>query len=193
MDIQKTVIDILTSFEEGNKALEIGQYSSAWPHYTKAMQLLMNLPNSEPFDRLAFAASCLAGMALVNVHLQNYDAALQAADKALSFFDKGLPQDMPELTALGRKPTAVGELYPAEFGKWVLAVLSKGISLVESGRFAKAAHQRDRAREMLRGPLAQSAGTSRFQKRIIECVNRLEDLLRRSGCSKGPAWWKFWK
>ena len=193
MDTQKTVTDILTSFEEGNKSLECGQYSSAWPHYTKAMQLLMTLPDSEPFDRLGFSASCLAGMALVNVHMQNYETALQAADKALSFFDKGVPQNMPKLTALGRKPRIVGELYPAEYGKWLLAVLSKGIALAESGRSSEAAHQRDRAKEMLRGPLAQSAGTRRFQNHVTECLKRLEDIHGRSGSSEERTWWKFWK
>jgi hypothetical protein len=79
---------------------------------------------------------------------------------------------MPVLSALGRKPAVVGELYPAEYGKYVLAVLSKAVALAKLGRTAEAKGERDRARKMLGGPLAR--GAQKFDHRIKQFLKTLD-------------------
>jgi hypothetical protein len=70
VDVRSAVVKILAAFQDADTALQAGQDSAAWPKYTEAMELLMALPDSEPFDRLAFGASCIAGMAVANLRTE---------------------------------------------------------------------------------------------------------------------------
>jgi hypothetical protein len=170
MDVQEQVTKILTTFKNGDEFIQRHEWSAAVLQYGEATAALMELPKSEEFDRLAFMASCLACVATVNLGLGNHATALECAEKALSFFDRS------------------GNMYPAARGRWLLAILSKGIASSVLGRTGEAETCRFRAKEILRG----SQSNPNFRAEIDQFIRTLDDLIAGKRV-RTRAWWQFWK
>ena len=174
MDTQQQVIAALTAMGRGDEALRDSQYSSATSHYLEAMRSANSLPKSEPFDLPAFTASCSAGLVLALARLGKQEQCLDLVGSVLSFFDRA------------------GGMYPAEYGKWILAIISKGIALGELGRTSEATTQRERVKNMLQNSLAKEPGTLKWQTQINQSLEKLDDLIT-SGPPKRKSPWKFWR
>lgn len=170
MDIGGQVIQILSAQAKGDESIRRQEWASAVRSYSEATTTLMALPDSEPFDRTAFVASCLAGTATANIGLGNHSAALQCAEAALSFFNRA------------------GGMYPAERGKWALATLSQGIASSALGRAGEAAQCRLRARQIMAG----ASGNLNFETEINRFAQTLDGMLGRDRMD-AKAWWQFWK
>jgi len=170
MNIREQVFKILAAFGRGDACLRREDWTGAILQYAEATDTLMRLPESEPFDRLCFVASCLAGIAVANIALQDYMKGLQCAEEALSFFDRA------------------GNMYPAERGKWLLAILAKGIACLVLGRTVEAEKCRQRAKQMLAG----SPGKLNFRAEIDQFLEALEASLRGDR-AETKGWWQFWK
>jgi hypothetical protein len=169
-DAREQITKILIAFGKGDESLGRQNWSEAVLQYSEATNVLSALPESEPFDRSTFVASCLAGAAVANIGLEDHALALQCADTALLFFDK------------------VSNMYPTERGRWLLSVLAKGIALSVLGRTAEAEQCRIRSKQML-----MESGTGlRFQAEIDELIKTLEGLLHRDSI-ESKRWWQLWK
>lgn len=170
MDVRAQVIKILAAFGKGDESIRRQDWSGAAVNYGEATEALSRLPQSEPFDRVAFVASCLAGAAAANIALGNHAPGLQCAENALEFFDR------------------VGNMYPVERGKWLLAILAKGIASAVLGRNAEAEKCRLRAKQML----AESPGNLNFRPEVDQFVKTLDDLLHGDR-EETKSWWQLWK
>lgn len=157
LDRDSMVAEIVNSVGEGDKDLEQAKYLAATRQYEKAVDLFMVLPEADPFKDKCFVMSCLAAVTFARAQLGKDD--LKAAEKVTDWFESN------------------GDRYPAEYGKWLLAMLSKAIALAGLGRLAEAAEQRDRIKRMLRDPLAKSPPAKRFEGHIDSCVRKLDHLL----------------
>ena len=107
-DMQKFCRDADQVFQQGN-------HEGSVECYNKALKISSALPVDEKFDRRRFEASCQAGLSASLGHLRKHLESFAAANKALHFYDE------------------CGEKYPADTGRWLMAIVNQGTALAALG------------------------------------------------------------
>ena len=100
---------------DGDRLFHQGNYKGSVECYNKALTLCPSLPVDEKFDRRRFEASCQAGLSGSLGRLGKHLESLAAANKALLFYDE------------------CGEMYPADTGRWLMAMVNQGTALAALG------------------------------------------------------------
>ena len=118
------------ALREAEGLFHSGDYAGSAECYTKAIELSSSLPNDTTFDRSRFEASCQAGLSAVFGRLDRPFESFAAANKALLFYE------------------ANGERYPADIGRWLMAIVNQGTSLAAFHCFDDAHAAFMRAKEL---------------------------------------------
>jgi tetratricopeptide (TPR) repeat protein len=122
-DMQKASLTAERLTREGN-------YADAVESYNKALRICSHLPADSEFDRRRFAASIYAGLSAAQGKLGKHLECFAAANKALVFYDE------------------CGEAYPADVGRWLMALANQGTALAALGCPAAALEALGRAKEI---------------------------------------------
>jgi hypothetical protein len=181
-DTERQVIAALKALGKADHALRGRRYKAAAKHYMSAFDWASGLPVSEPFDRRDFTASCSAGLVLACARLGEREACLDLVDPVIEFIDEG------------------GAMYPVEYGRWILAILAKGIALAEFGRRSDAEPLLRRAQKMFDATPSQRKEdvadqhhpSLHWEELIRENIQVLMQLLG-SEHVRHTSRWKFWQ
>jgi len=121
--------DMQKSLKDGERFFHQGNYPGSIECYNKALRLCFSLPSDTKFDRRRFEAFCQAGLSASLGRLGKHLEGFAAANKALVFFDE------------------CGEIYPADTGRWLMAIVNQGTALAALGCFSDAMAAFQRAKE----------------------------------------------
>lgn len=120
----------LRLIKSGDQASGAGDHERALSCYKGAATLALGVSENE-WNQRAFLAVCSACISAPLANLGRYEESLQHAERALEFFDSS------------------GELYPAERGRWFMALFNRGAVLAKLGRPADALPLIRKARTMI--------------------------------------------
>jgi tetratricopeptide (TPR) repeat protein len=107
--------DMQQASRTAERLVQEGHFQNAVELYTKALQICAALPADCEFDRRRFAASIYAGLSAAQGKLGKHMECFAAANKALAFYDE------------------CGDRYPADVGRWLMALANQGTSLATLG------------------------------------------------------------
>jgi tetratricopeptide (TPR) repeat protein len=109
--------DMQEAFKSADRLFQQGNYEGSVECYNKALCLCQSLPPTafEQFDWRRFEASCQAGLSASLGRLGKHLESFAAANKALFFYDE------------------CGEKYPADTGRWLMALVNQGTALAALG------------------------------------------------------------
>ena len=173
MDTAAKVRESLRSWKEADRLFDAGDFGKSASSYRKALDLAQSLPAEEEFDHPGFAASCNAGLSGSLGRLGKHHESLAAADAALAFFDRA------------------GDMYPAEAGKWMMAVVNRGAALAVLSRPREALEAFKRAKKMLVERGMNSAENKQWISMVDQNISSVNRMLRGSAGKSSP-WWRFW-
>ncbi|MDR0373273.1 MAG: tetratricopeptide repeat protein [Nitrososphaerota archaeon] len=122
--------EMQTAFRDANRLFQHGSYEGTVECYNKALRLSSSLPSDIAFDRCRFDASCQAGLSAAFGRLDKPFESFAAANKALLFYDE------------------CGEKYPADIGRWLMAMVNQGTALAAFSCFNDAQVAFMRAKEI---------------------------------------------
>jgi tetratricopeptide (TPR) repeat protein len=124
--------DMQEAFKDADQLFHKGNYAGSVDCYKKALQLCQSLSQTafEQFDWRRFEASCQAGLSAAYGRLDQPFESFAAANKALLFYD------------------ACGENYPADTGRWLMAIVNQGTALAAFKCFNDAQASFRRAKEI---------------------------------------------
>lgn len=117
MKTAHVIRDMQKSWRDGDRLFHQGNFEGSVECYNKALRLSSSLPSNEIFDRRRFDASCQAGLSGSLGRLGKHLESFTAANKALLFYDE------------------CGEKYPADTGRWLMAMVNQGTALAALGCF----------------------------------------------------------
>ncbi len=130
MKTAHVIRDMQKAWRDGDRFFHQGNYEGSVECYSKALRLCSSLLVDEKFDRRRFEASCQAGLSGSYGRLGRHLESFAAANKALVFYDQ------------------YGEAYPADTGRWLMAVVNQGTALAALGCLAAALKAFVRAKEI---------------------------------------------
>lgn len=130
MKTAHVIRDMQNFLREGDRLFHQGNFEGSVECYNKALKLCGSLPADEKFDRRRFEASCQAGLSASLGHLEQHLESFAAANKALHFYD------------------AYCEKYPADTGRWLMAIVNQGTALAALGCLPAALEAFLRAKEI---------------------------------------------
>ncbi|MCW8797733.1 MAG: tetratricopeptide repeat protein [Prosthecochloris sp.] len=162
------------ALSEAQKKLEEGAYGEAAAESSKAMDFSKTMPPGETFDHDGFDALCYAVLASARAGLGEYDACLEAAGRALHYFNRR------------------GELQQDEGKQWIAVVFSRGVAFHETGVYDEALKNLNMAGEMITERKGELPGKETMLKEI---ERRKTMLLEEEKSQRKPgykAWWEFW-
>jgi len=119
-----------TALREAERLFHSANYAGSVECYNKALALSSSLPPNTSFDRLRFEASCHAGLSAAFGRLDQPFESFAATNKALLFYD------------------SCGERYPADIGRWLMAIVNQGTALAAFHCFNDAQAAFIRAKEL---------------------------------------------
>ena len=124
--------DMQEAFKDADKLFHKGNYAGSVDCYNKALSFCQSLSQAafEQFDWRRFEASCQAGLSAAYGRLDKPFESFAAANKALIFYD------------------AHGEDYPADTGRWLMAIVNQGTALAAFKCFSDAQAAFKRAKEI---------------------------------------------
>ena len=124
--------DMQEAFKNADRLFHQGDYDGSVECYNKALYLCQSLPPTafEQFDWRRFEASCQAGLSAAYGRLDKPVESFAAANKALLFYDE------------------CGENYPADTGRWLMAIVNQGTALAAFKCFNDAQAAFKRAKEI---------------------------------------------
>ncbi len=124
--------DMQEAFKDADRLFHKGNYAGSVDCYNKALSLCQTLSQAafEQFDWRRFEASCQAGLSAAYGRLDKPFESFAAASKALLFYD------------------ACGENYPADTGRWLMAIVNQGTALAAFKCFGDAQAAFKRAKEI---------------------------------------------
>lgn len=170
MDRRERALEALKSWKDGDRKFDGGDFAGSAASYQRALALSRSLPPEEEFDHPGFEASCHAGLSGALGRLGRHEESLAAADAALAFFDR------------------VGNMYAAEAGKWIMAVVNRGAALAMLDRPREALEAFERAKRMLSD---RGISNPQWSAMVDQNISAVRGMLRTSEASPKP-WWKFW-
>jgi tetratricopeptide (TPR) repeat protein len=115
MKTAHVIRDMQKSHRDGERLFHQGNFEGSVESYNKALRICASLPPAEGFDRRRFAASCYAGLSASLGRLGKHVEGFAAANKALVFY------------------AACGDMYPADTGRWLMALVNQGTALAAFG------------------------------------------------------------
>jgi tetratricopeptide (TPR) repeat protein len=115
MKTAHVIRDMQKFLRDGDRLFHQGNYEGSVEGYNKALKLCMSLPSDTKLNRRRFEASCQAGLSASLGHLGKHLESFAAANKALLFYDE------------------CGEKYPADTGRWLMAIVNQGAALAALG------------------------------------------------------------
>ncbi|MCL2476364.1 DUF3856 domain-containing protein [Candidatus Bathycorpusculum sp.] len=130
MNTAQILSEMQQALRDAEALFHSGDYTGSAECYTHALTLSASLPNDTPFDRSRFEASCQAGLSAVFGRLDKPFESFAAANKALVFYE------------------ANGEQYPADIGRWLMAIVNQGTALAAFHCFDDAHAAFRRAKEL---------------------------------------------
>ncbi len=124
--------DMQQAFKDADQLFHKGNYHGSVECYQKALRLCRELSPIafEQFDWRRFEASCQAGLSAAYGRLDKPFESFAAANKALLFYDQ------------------CGENYPADTGRWLMAIVNQGTALAAFKCFGDAQAAFRRAKEI---------------------------------------------
>jgi tetratricopeptide (TPR) repeat protein len=170
----KEVAHSYMALAEAENQILGGRYDEAADNCRKAMELSRSIPSEEAFDHAGFDAFCHARLSDALRKLGKFQESLEAADKALGYFNRR------------------GELDREDGKFWIAAVLSRAAGLLECGSVDEGAKALAMAREMITEKKGELPGK---EEMLMEIDRRLAGRSSAAGKSKKPgyrAWWEFW-
>ena len=141
--------DLQKAFKDANRLFQQGNYEGSVECYREALQINSSLPPNTEFDCRRFEASCQAGLSAAYGRLDKPLESFAAANKALLFYDE------------------CGKRYPADTGRWLMALVNQGTSLAAFRCFNDAQAAFKRAKEIF---ISKGLDTPQ-NKSWIEMVN----------------------
>ncbi|MGD6805637.1 MAG: DUF3856 domain-containing protein [Candidatus Bathyarchaeia archaeon] len=130
MKTAHVIRDMLQSLNDGDQQRRIGNFEGSVDCYNKALKLARSLPAETKFDRSNFEALCHSGLSASYGRLGKHRESLSAATMALMFYDE------------------CGEKYPAQTGRWLMAIVNQGTALASLCVFGEALAAFQRAKDM---------------------------------------------
>jgi tetratricopeptide (TPR) repeat protein len=130
MKTAHVIRDMLNSLNAGDQLRREGNFEGSVDCYSKALKLARSLPAEAKFDRCSFEALCQSGLSASYGRLGKHPESLSAATQALLFYDE------------------CGDKYPAQIGRWLMAVVNQGTALASLGALAAALEAFQRAKDM---------------------------------------------
>jgi tetratricopeptide (TPR) repeat protein len=130
MKTAHVIQDIQKAWREGVSLFHQGNFLGSVECYNKALTLCMSLPSDEKSNRRRFEASCQAGLSGSLGRLGKHLESFAAANKALVFYDE------------------CGEMFPADDGRWLMAIVNQGTALAALGCLNDALKAFQRAKEI---------------------------------------------
>ena len=155
------VVKALALIKAGDKAFDARDHRRALSCFEEAMSLGQQVPAGE-WDQNGFLAMCSACLSGPLGALERPKEALEQADRALAFFDRH------------------GQMYPAEFGRWVMATFNRGAALAQLGRAQEALAFIRKAKSMLPAGTVLTLNLSARLRRSLATTNAAESLLIRT-------------
>jgi tetratricopeptide (TPR) repeat protein len=149
MKTTHVIRDMQKFWREGDMLFRQCNFEGSVECYNKALKLCMSLPVNEKFDRRRFEASCQAGLSGALGRLGKHIESFAAANQALAFYDQ------------------FGEMYPADMGRWLMAMVNQGTALATLGCLADAQEAFQKAKEIFICKGLDTAGN----KQWIEMVD----------------------
>ncbi len=130
MKTAHVIRDIQQASRNAERLILEGNYTDAVECFNKALRISATLPSDSSFDRRRFAAYCYSGLSAAHGKLGQHMECFAAANKALAFYDQ------------------CGDQYPADVGRWLMALANQGISLATLRCFDAALEALLRAKEI---------------------------------------------
>ncbi|MDR1992107.1 MAG: tetratricopeptide repeat protein [Nitrososphaerota archaeon] len=130
MSVAHLLHEMQVALRDAERLFRNDNYAGSVECYNKALQLCSLLPLDTAFDRHRFDASCQAGLSAVYGRLDKPFESFAAANSALLFYDK------------------CGEKYPADIGRWLMAIVNQGTALAAFRCFTDAQVAFMRAKEI---------------------------------------------
>jgi tetratricopeptide (TPR) repeat protein len=115
MKTSNLIKEMQQAYRDGDRFFHHSNYERSVDCYKKALRLCKSLPEDEGFDGHRFEASVQAGLSASLGRLDKHLESLAAANKALSFYDE------------------LGDNYPADIGRWLMALVNQGTALATLG------------------------------------------------------------
>jgi tetratricopeptide (TPR) repeat protein len=130
MKTSHVIRDMQQASRTAERLNQAGNFADAVESYNKALRICATLPADSEFDRRRFAASIYAGLSASLGKLGKPMESFAAANKALVFYDE------------------CGDKYPADVGKWLMALANQGTSLAALRCLDAALEALERAKEI---------------------------------------------
>jgi tetratricopeptide (TPR) repeat protein len=130
MNTAHIIRDMIKYLNSGDQQRREGNYEGSVNCYNKALKLARALPSEAKFDRRSFEVLCQSGLSASYGRLNKHQESLSAATMALLFYDE------------------CGENYPAQTGRWLMAIVNQGTALASLGIFETALAAFQRAKDM---------------------------------------------
>ena len=113
MNTAHVLRDMQEAFKSADTLFRQANYAGSVDCYQKALRFCQQLSQTslQQFDWKRFEASCQAGLSAAYGRLDKPFESFAAANKALLFYD------------------ACGEKYPADTGRWLMAIVNQGTAL----------------------------------------------------------------
>jgi tetratricopeptide (TPR) repeat protein len=124
--------DMQEAFKSADTLFRQANYAGSVDCYRKALEFCQQFSQNalKQFDWRRFEASCQAGLSAAYGRLDKPFESFAAANKALLFYD------------------ACGENYPADTGRWLMAIVNQGTALAAFKCFGDAQAAFRRAKEI---------------------------------------------
>ncbi len=122
--------DMQQAHRNAEQAFQKGDYQGTVECYNKALELCNSLPADAGFDWKRFEASIHAGLSAAYGRLCKHMESFAAANKALVFYDH------------------MGELNPADVGRYLMAQVNQGTALATLGCLPAAIEALQKAKDI---------------------------------------------
>jgi tetratricopeptide (TPR) repeat protein len=170
MNTAHVLRDMQQAFKSADTLFRQGNYAGSVDCYRKALEFCQQLSKNalEQFDWKRFEASCQAGLSAAYGRFDKPFESFAAANKALLFYD------------------ACGEKYPADSGRWLMAIVNQGTALAAFKCFGDAQAAFRRAKEIFISKGLDTPENKAWIEMVDGNIATLEAHLAKQGGSCNP-------
>lgn len=161
------------ALSEAERQLGEGSYAEAAASCRSAMESARTIPAEEAFDHEGFDAYCFARLSEALVSQDEFSGGLDAADKALRYFNRR------------------GELNQDEGKLWIAAVFSRAFALEGLGNTDAALAEFRKGGEMVAERKGETPRREWYLAEVSKRTSRPESA-EKKGKEGYRAWWEFW-
>jgi hypothetical protein len=170
MNTAHVLRDMQEAFKSADTMFKQGNYEGSVDCYQKALEFCQQLSQTalQQFDWKRFEASCQAGLSAAYGRLDKPYQSFAAANKALFFYD------------------ACGENYPADTGRWLMAIVNQGTALAAFKCFGDSQAAFRRAKEIFISKGLDTTENKAWIEMVDGNIAVLEAHLAKQGESCNP-------